>query len=47
MTKDATGSFRAALVGASAVAAVEAMVILSVRTRVMSERRKRAAATAY
>jgi ACS family tartrate transporter-like MFS transporter len=47
VTKDATGSFRAALVGASAVAAVEAMVILYVRTRVTSERRERAAATAY
>ena len=44
VTKDATGSFRAALIGASVVAAVEAMVILYVRTRVMSERRERAAA---
>ena len=44
VTKDATGSFRAGLIGASVVAAVEALVILYVRTRAMSERRERAAA---
>jgi MFS transporter, ACS family, tartrate transporter len=43
VTKDATGSFRAALIGA-AVVAVEALVILYVRTRVLFERRERAAA---
>ena len=44
VTKDATGSFRAALIDASVVVVVEALVILYVRTRVMSERRERAAA---
>ena len=44
VTKDATGSFRAALIGASVVVVVEALVILYVRARVMSERRLRAAA---
>jgi ACS family tartrate transporter-like MFS transporter len=44
VTKDATGSFRAALIGASVVTAVEVLVILYVRTRVMSERRERLAA---
>jgi len=44
--KDATGSFRTGLIGASVVAVVEALVILYVRTRVMSERRVRAAALA-
>jgi MFS transporter, ACS family, tartrate transporter len=44
LTKDATGSFRAALIGASVVVVVEALVILYVRTRVMSERGERAAA---
>jgi hypothetical protein len=44
VTKDATGSFRAALIGASVVAVVEALVILYVRARVMFERRERAAA---
>ena len=44
VTKDATGSFRAALIGASVVVVVEALVILYVRTRVMSERGERAAA---
>jgi hypothetical protein len=39
-----TGSFRAALIGASVVVVVEALVILYVRARVMSERRQRAAA---
>jgi ACS family tartrate transporter-like MFS transporter len=42
VTKDATGSFRAGLIGASVVAVIEALVILYVRTRVMSERRERA-----
>jgi hypothetical protein len=44
VTKDATGSFRAALIGASVVVVVQALVTLYVRTRVMSERRERAAA---
>jgi MFS transporter, ACS family, tartrate transporter len=44
VTKDATGSFRAALIGASVVVVAEALVILYVRVRVMSERRERAAA---
>jgi hypothetical protein len=44
VTKDATGSFRPALTGASVVVVVEALVILYVRARVMSERRERAAA---
>ena len=44
VTKDATGSFRAALIGASVVALVEAVVILYVRARVLSDRRERAAA---
>jgi len=44
VTKDATGSFRAALIGASVVTAVEVLVILYVRTRVMLERRERLAA---
>jgi len=43
VTKDATGSFRAALIGASLVVVVEAVVILYVRARVMSERHERAA----
>jgi ACS family tartrate transporter-like MFS transporter len=42
VTKDATG--RAALIGASVVVVAEALVILYVRVRVMSERRERAAA---
>ena len=46
VTKDATGTFRAALVGASVVVVVEALVILYVRRRVMFERRERAAAMA-
>lgn len=46
VSKDATGSFRAALIGASAVVVVEALVILYVRARVMAERRQRAAAVA-
>ena len=44
VTKDATGSFRAGLIGASGVAIIGTLVILYVRTRVMSERRERAAA---
>jgi ACS family tartrate transporter-like MFS transporter len=44
VAKDATGSFRAGLVGASVVAVIDALVILYVRSRVMSERRERAAA---
>ena len=46
VTKDATGSFRAALTAASVVVVVEALVILYVRARVMSERRERLAAVA-
>ena len=46
VTKDATGRFRAALTGASVVVVVEALVILYVRARVMSERRERLAAVA-
>ena len=46
VTKDATGSFRAGLIGASVVAVVEALVILYVRTRVISERRARTTAVA-
>jgi hypothetical protein len=41
VTKDATGSFRAALIGASVVVVAEALLILYVR--VMLERRVRAA----
>jgi MFS transporter, ACS family, tartrate transporter len=44
VTKDATGSFRAGLIGASVVAVIEALVILYVRSRVMSERRERVVA---
>ena len=44
VTKDATGTFRAGLIGASGLAMVGALVVLYVRTRVMSERRERAAA---
>ena len=44
VTKDATGSFRAALIGASVGVVIEALVILYVRARVMSERRERVAA---
>ena len=44
VTKDATGSFRAGLIGASVLAVVQALVTLYLRTRVMSERRERAAA---
>jgi MFS transporter, ACS family, tartrate transporter len=44
VTKDATGSFRAGLIGASGLAMAGALVILYVRTRVISERRERAAA---
>jgi len=46
VTKDATGSFRAALIGASILAAVQALTTLYLRARVMSERRERAAALA-
>jgi MFS transporter, ACS family, tartrate transporter len=44
VTKDATGSFRTGLIGASGLAMVGALVILYVRSRAMSERRERAAA---
>ena len=44
VTKDATGSFRAGLIGASVLAITQALVTLYLRTRVMSERRARAAA---
>ena len=44
VTRDATGSFRTALIGGSVVVVVEALVMLYVRTRVMSERRERAVA---
>ena len=42
VAKDATGSFRAGLIGASVVAVIEALLILYVRRRVMSERLERA-----
>jgi len=42
LAKDATGDFRAGLIGASVVAACEVALILYVRARVMSERRERA-----
>ena len=44
VTKDATGSFRAGLIGASLLAVLQALVTLYMRKRVMSERRERAAA---
>jgi len=44
LTKDATGSFRAGLIGASVLAVVQALVTLYLRRRVLSERRERAAA---
>ena len=44
VTKDATGSFRAALIGASVLAVIQALVTLYLRSRVLSERRERAAA---
>jgi ACS family tartrate transporter-like MFS transporter len=44
VAKDATGSFRAGLIGASVLAVVQALVTLYLRSRVMSERRQRAAA---
>ena len=44
VTKDATGSFRAALIGASVLAVAQSLVTLYLRARVMSERRERAAA---
>ena len=43
VAKDATGTFRAGLIGASIVAVIEALVILYVRSRIMSERRARTA----
>jgi MFS transporter, ACS family, tartrate transporter len=43
VAKDATGSFRVGLIGASVVAVIEALVILHVRSRVMAERRARTA----
>jgi ACS family tartrate transporter-like MFS transporter len=45
VAKDATGSFRAGLIGVSVVAAIEALVILYIRSRVLAEGRARAAAT--
>jgi ACS family tartrate transporter-like MFS transporter len=42
VAKDATGDYRAGLIGASAVAVAAALLILYVRARVMSERRERA-----
>ena len=42
VTKDATGSVRAGLIGASVVAMAGALVAFYVRTRVVSERRERA-----
>jgi ACS family tartrate transporter-like MFS transporter len=44
VAKDATGSFRAGLIGASVLAVVQALVTFYLRTQVMSERRERAAA---
>ena len=44
VTKDATGSFRAGLIAASVLAALQALVTLYLRRRVLSERRERAAA---
>jgi len=41
-TKDATGDYRAGLIGASVVAVGQALLIVFVRARVMSERRERA-----
>jgi ACS family tartrate transporter-like MFS transporter len=42
VAKDATGNFRAGLIGASVLAISDALLILYLRARVMSERRKRA-----
>ena len=42
VAKDATGDYRVGLIGASVVAVAEALLILYVRARVMSERRERA-----
>jgi ACS family tartrate transporter-like MFS transporter len=42
LAKDATGNFQAGLIGASVLALCEALLILYVRARVMSERRQRA-----
>lgn len=42
VAKDATGDFRAGLIGASILAVGQALLILYVRARVMSERRERA-----
>jgi ACS family tartrate transporter-like MFS transporter len=42
VARDATGDFRAGLIGASLVAGTEALLILYVRARVISERRERA-----
>jgi ACS family tartrate transporter-like MFS transporter len=42
VAKDATGSFRAGLMGASVLAVGEALAILYLRRRVLSERRQRA-----
>jgi ACS family tartrate transporter-like MFS transporter len=42
VAKDATGNFRAGLIGASVLAMSEALLILYLRARVMSERRERA-----
>jgi ACS family tartrate transporter-like MFS transporter len=44
VAKDATGSFRAGLMGASVLAVGEALAILYLRRRVLSERRQRAVA---
>jgi len=44
VTKDATGDFRAGLIGASVLAVIQALVTLYLRSRVLSERRARAAA---
>lgn len=41
VAKDATGDYRAGLTGATVVAVAEALLILYVRARVMSERRER------
>ncbi len=45
VTKDATGSFRAASIGGSVLAAMGAVVILYMRQRVVAERLERATAT--
>ncbi len=42
VAKDATGDFRAGLIGASVLAMSQALLILYLRSRVMSERRERA-----